>query len=189
MSSRYCPTCKTLLGNAALFCPNCGGRTDVLSDASGATAPLPPQQVYRPATPGPSSNQLALWAHLAPLIISALAFLTSFFVIGVFFALIAWVPPLVIKSINRDNPFVDRHAKESFNFQIFWLIISAGAAVVILLIGILTFGIGLIFGGIFLVIIALPLAVFMIVVQIRACIAASAGTEYIYPLLLFRVMK
>lgn len=183
MAKRFCPTCKSDVGGFA-YCPKCGGVTEVLENLQG----LKPESVLGMSTSS-SSNQSALWCHLAPLIITIISALTSFFALGLFLALLAWVPPLVIKSRNQEDTFVVGHAKESFNFQIFWLILTYSVIFLYIIVGILTLGIGLILGAIFFILIAIPLLVFVLVVQIRGCMAANAGQEYKYPLVFFRMMK
>jgi uncharacterized Tic20 family protein len=183
MTQRFCPTCKTVVGGFA-YCPKCGGQTELL-------AVLPEQAENQPysAAGVNTSRQSALWCHLGPLIITVVAALTGAFFIGILLGLFAWVPPLVIKSSKKADEFVIEHAKESFNFQVFWIIATYSAIAAWLFIGVITLGIGLVVGFLFWLIIIFPLAIFIIVVQIRGCLAASAGRTYKYPLVLFRLMK
>ena len=183
MPNRFCPTCKASVGGFA-YCPKCGGATEVLENTAG----LHTQSVFGMSA-SPSSNQSALWCHLAPLIITVIAALTSLLAVGFFLALLAWIPPLIIKSRHQEDAFVVAHAKESFNFQIFWLIVTYSMIFLYLITGILTLGIGLILGAILFILIAIPLIAFIMIVQIRGCSAANAGLEYKYPLVLFRVMR
>lgn len=183
MSKRFCPSCKSTVGGFA-YCPKCGGATEVLENMTE----LRVQSVLGMST-SLSANQSALWCHLAPLIITIVSALTSFFALGLLLALLAWVPPLIIKSRNQEDSFVVGHAKESFNFQIFWLILVYSVIFLYLILGILTLGIGLILGAIFFVIFAIPVLAFILIVQIRGCMAANAGLEYRYPLVFFRVMR
>lgn len=176
MKKKFCPKCKTTTAGFA-YCPKCGGTTEILKEE------------IREITKSDNGNQAALWCHLAPLILFVVSALTSFILIGFVIALLLWVPPLIIKTQNADNEFVVRHAKSSFNFQIFWLIASFGIVAIYLFIGILTLGIGLIVGAIAFLLLIVPLLVFLVVVMIKASMAASAGNEYEYPLVLFKVMK
>lgn len=183
MTKRFCPSCKTAVGGFA-YCPKCGGQTEmleVLQDESGN----PPYSAIGVTT----SRQSALWCHLGPLIITVVAALTGAFFIGILLGLFAWVPPLIIKSSKKADEFIMEHAKESFNFQVFWIIATYSAIAAWLFIGVITLGIGLVIGFLFWLLIVFPLAIFIIVVQIRGCLAASAGKTYKYPLVLFRLMK
>lgn len=175
MSKRFCVQCKTATGGFS-YCPKCGERTEILKDV-----------VSEKNSEG--STQAALWCHLAPLLLMVFSILTSFVLIGLIFALILWVPPLIIKSQYGDNEFVVRHAKSSFNFQIYWLIVSFAIFVVYLIGGILTLGIGLLVGAVFLLVILIPLIIVLLIFMIRASMAASSGKDYEYPLVLFKVMK
>jgi uncharacterized Tic20 family protein len=77
--------------------------------------------------------------------------------------------PLIMWLIKKnESPFVDRHGKESVNFQISVLIYFIVSAVLFFVII-----------GFFL---AAALFVFDIVVVIMAAIAANDGKEYRYPL-------
>lgn len=183
MTKRFCSQCKVSVGGFA-FCPKCGQTTEILEKVTGLSF----QSTLGMVSSG-SSTQSALWCHLAPLIITVISALTSFFALGLLLALLAWIPPLIIKSRNQDNPFVVSHAKESFNFQVFWLILTYTIIFLYLIFGILTLGIGLILGAVFFVIVAIPLLVFILVVQIRGCMAANSGQEYKYPLVMFRLMR
>ena len=182
MEQRFCPTCKTVVGGF-VYCPKCGKNTEVYSSIESETLTFSPKAAFT------GSNQAALWCHLGPLIITIAAALTSFLAIGVFLALFAWVPPLVIKTQKASDEFVVSHAKESFNFQIFWIIATYTVLAAYLVIGVLTLGIGLVLGFVIGLVVIIPLAILIIVVQVRGCLAASAGNLYRYPLVLFRVMK
>ena len=183
MAQRFCPSCKTSVGGFA-YCPKCGGQTDLLVEL--------PEQMGSGASDATNSNhsrQAALWCHLGPLIITVIAALTGAFFIGILVGLFAWVPPLIIKSSRKADEFVVDHAKESFNFQVFWIIATYSVIAAWLFIGVLTLGIGLVIGFLFWLLLIFPLAIFIIVVQVRGCIAASSGRTYKYPLVFFRLMK
>ena len=183
MAQRFCLLCKTAVGGFA-YCPKCGTRTEMLE-----TLQEPMGKHLFTSINENHSRQAALWCHLGPLIITVIAALTGAFFIGLLLGLLAWVPPLIIKSSKRADEFVIDHAKESFNFQVFWIITTYSAIVIWLFIGVITLGIGLVLGFLFWLLIVFPLAIFIIVVQIRGCLAASAGKIYRYPIVLFRLMK
>lgn len=183
MTQRFCPLCKTAVGGFA-YCPKCGAQTEMLAVLKEQTS----NQSYASVSEN-HSVQAALWCHLGPLIITVIAALTGAFFIGILLGLFAWVPPLIIKSSKKSDEFVVSHAKESFNFQVFWIIATYSAIVIWLFVGVITLGVGLVLGFLFWLLIIFPLLIFIIVVQIRGCLAASAGKTYRYPLVLFRLMK
>ena len=183
MSTRICLSCKEDV-KGFVFCPNCGGKTEIIETQNNNPNP------FAKFDKNPSElNQLAMWCHLGPLLIGVISFLLAFIAIGFILILFAWIPPVIIKSKNMDNKSVVFHANEALNFQFFWLITSAVLGLGYLVVGILTLGIGLIVGGILWLIIILPVLLFILISQIRAVMAASAGIEFRYPLVLFRLIK
>jgi uncharacterized Tic20 family protein len=72
---------------------------------------------------------------------------------------------------------------------LFWLISSAVLLTVYLILGVATLGIGLIVGGIAGLFLIFPVLLFILISQIRATSAASAGRDFRYPLVLFRILK
>jgi uncharacterized Tic20 family protein len=116
MAQHFCPSCKTAVGGFA-YCPKCGTQTEMLAVLQEQTG----NQLFTSISEN-HSRQAALWCHLGPLIITVIAALTGPFFIGILLGLFAWVPPLVIKSSKKADEFVVDHAKESFNFQVFWII-------------------------------------------------------------------
>jgi uncharacterized Tic20 family protein len=113
----------------------------------------------------------------------------AFVAVGFVLILFAWVPPLILKSKRSGDSFVVRNANEALNFQIFWLITTAAALISYLVLGVLTLGIGLIVGGVAGLVFIFPVLFFILISQIRATSAASAGKEFRYPLVLFRIIK
>ena len=81
------------------------------------------------------------------------------------------------------------NANEALNFQFFWLITSAVLLVAYFVLGVLTLGIGLVVGGIAGLVFIFPVLLFILISQIRATSAASAGKDFQYPLVLFRLIK
>jgi uncharacterized Tic20 family protein len=100
-----------------------------------------------------NSRNLATLSHLS-------AFIT-------FFGIPSLVGPLVLWLLNRDDPFVERQAKEALNFNISFLIYGVVAALsIILLVGL----------------IALPVVlVTWFVLVIVAAVKAGNGEDYQYP--------
>jgi len=143
---------------------------------------VPPESVVPP----PSSDPLPpsgsppqderLWATLAHL--SALA---GLLVTGAWFGWGCFIGPLIIWLVKKDSmPFVDDQAKEALNFNITVAIIG----VILLVLSIITFGIGLL--------LAIPagivIGVAWLVLTIIAAIKANEGTRYRYPFAL-RLIK
>jgi uncharacterized Tic20 family protein len=124
--------------------------------------------------PSAEERQWAMFAHLSALLG---ALLTGAFGGG-------WgcfIGPLVIWLIKKDTmPFVNDQGKEALNFNI----TVAIAAVILVLISLMTFGIGLI--------IAIPLWIIIgigwLVFTIMAAIKANEGVRYRYPFTL-RLIK
>jgi uncharacterized Tic20 family protein len=153
----FCSACQVEAASGK-FCTTCGRQ---LVDNPTKSA----DQVSTPAAVG-GNNNLAMWAHLAPLLAAT---------VGSFLGLVAllWLPGLLIRNSAKTD-FERRHATESLNFQLSLLVYVAGGFVV----GIATIGIGFLLlapAGACLIVAAL---VFMIM----ATIAGATGKEYRYPL-------
>ena len=154
----YCSACQIEVSNAK-FCTTCGRQL-----VAGA-APVV-EQVSVPAST--SKNNLAMWAHLAPLLGA---------VVGTFTALpyfLLWLPGVLIRQSATATDFDRRHATESLNFQLSLLVYIAGGIVF----SVATIGIGLLAVGPALV----GLAIAALIFNIMAIAAANGGREYRYPL-------
>jgi uncharacterized Tic20 family protein len=132
------------------------------------TPPPPPT-----GTPSAEEKQWALFAHLSALL--------GVLLTGFMFGCGAFLGPLVIWLIKKDTmPFVNDQGKEALNFNITLAIIGG----VLLVMTIMTFGIGLL--------ITWPVAVIVgigwLVLTIIAAIKASEGVAYRYPISL-RLIK
>ena len=145
------------------FCPSCGKQVNSVADLKQTS----------------NVNTLAMWTHLGALIVG----LSGGFVIITSF--LAWLPAFLIKQSNPDSPFVIRHANESMNFQLQWLIIIIPLAIISFIFTLVSLG----FGAILVIPIVIALGIFIVVVEIIATIAASKGEEYSYPLMFFRLIK
>jgi len=155
----FCTACQIEVSNAK-FCTTCGRQ---LLDASAPAE----SQVATPAAT--SSKNLAMWAHLAPLLAVVAGFLTA----GIVWLLL-WLPGVLIRQSASATDFDRRHATESLNFQLSILLyITAGTVF-----SIITIGIGLLIAGPALI----GLAIAALVFNIMAISAANAGREYRYPL-------
>lgn len=141
-----------------------------MSDIDGTTTPPPPPAV------GPSAEekQWAMFAHLSALVGGIL---TS----GWAGSIGCFIGPLVIWLVKKDTlPFVDDQGKEALNFNI-----TVGIVFLALLIlSIVTFGIGLVIAVPLWIIIGIAWLVFTII----AAVKANNGERYRYPLTL-RLIK
>jgi uncharacterized Tic20 family protein len=120
-----------------------------------------------------------MWAHLAGL--AAFLAFTPIALVG----FLSWLPALIIKQSRPQDEFVGRHSTEAMNFQLQWLILSLPVWLVSSILVWLTLGLALLI----FIPIAVVLGVFFAVVIVRAAIAASQGRNYVYPLMLFRLIK
>ncbi len=96
-------------------------------------------------------------------------------------ATLAFVGPLLVYLVHKDDPFIEHHAKEALNFQLtvlLALVVSVIAAIPAVIIGVLTLGIGLLLLGI----VVLTAIVLWFVLPIMAAVSASNGQGYRYPL-------
>ena len=155
----FCAACQIEVANAK-FCTTCGRQ---LVDASAPAE----SQVSTPAAT--SSKNLAMWAHLAPLLAVVAGFLTA----GTVWLLL-WLPGVITRQSASATDFDRRHATESLNFQLSLLLYIAAGTVF----SIITIGIGLLIAGPALI----GLAIAALVFNIMAISAANAGREYRYPL-------
>ena len=141
-----------------------------MSDIDGTTTPPPPPAV------GPSAEekQWAMFAHLSALVGGIL---TS----GWAGSIGCFIGPLVIWLVKKDAmPCVDDQGKEALNFNI-----TVGIVFLALLIlSIVTFGIGLVIAVPLWIIIGIAWLVFTII----AAVKANNGERYRYPLTL-RLIK
>jgi uncharacterized Tic20 family protein len=133
------------------------------------TTPPPPPA----GTPSAEEKQWALFVHLSALL--------GVFLTGFMFGWGAFLGPLIIWLVKKDTmPFVNDQGKEALNFNITLAIVG----VVLLLLTIMTLGVGLL--------IALPVGVLVgigwLVFTIIAAIKASEGVAYRYPISL-RLIK
>jgi len=136
--------------------------------------PPPPGEPPLAGAPSAEQRQWAMFAHLSSLVG---AILTGAFGGG-------WgcfIGPLIIWLVKKETmPFVDDQGKEALNFNI----TVAIAAVILLLLSLVTFGVGLIIAIPLWVIIGIGWLVFTII----AAIKANEGVRYRYPFTL-RLIK
>ena len=153
------------------------------SGGAGGAVPPPPAAggypgpgAWQAPQPHPSglSGELRGWsigAHLGGLIVGVSTA-----------AVFGFVGPLLVWLFKRDeHPFTDHHTKEALNFQLtvlLVLVLSVVLAIPAIIVGVITFGIGLVLLGI-LAVLAL---VAWIVLPIIGAVKASNGEGYRYPL-------
>lgn len=130
-----------------------------------APPPQPPLDAA-PVGPGSEARQWGMLAHLSALLGGLLT--------GAWMGWGCFIGPLIIWLIKKDSlPFVDDQAKEALNFNITMAILG----VLLLLLTIVTFGLGFI--------ITIPLAVivgvYWLVCTIVAAVKANEGVAYRYP--------
>jgi len=124
-------------------------------------------------TPSAEERQWAMFAHLSALL--------GAIVTGHMFAWGCFIGPLVIWLIKKDTmPFVDDQAKEALNFNITLAIVGLA----LLVLSIITLGLGLL--------IAVPVGIIAgvawLVLTIVAAVKANEGVAYRYPISL-RLIK
>lgn len=142
---------------------------------------VPPESVLPPSPPlsarGVPTAEERTWGMLAHLSSLLGGLLTAAFGGG-------WgcfIGPLIVWLVKKDNmPFVDDQGKEALNFNI----TVAIASIVLLLLSIMTLGIGLLIAIPLWIIIGIVWLVFTIVASIKA----NEGVCYRYPLTL-RLIK
>jgi uncharacterized Tic20 family protein len=137
---------------------------------SDVSTPPPPPAM---GSPSAEEKQWALFAHLSALLGALLT--------GIWFGWGCFLGPLVIWLVKKDTmPFVNDQGKEALNFNITLAIIG----VILLLLVIMTLGIGLL--------VAIPVGIIVaigwLVLTIVAAIKASEGVAYRYPISL-RLIK
>lgn len=151
---------------------------DMLPPSEPPAPPPPPQAPPPPpvsagGTPSAEERQWAMFAHLSALLGGILT--------GAFGGLGVFIGPLVIWLVKKETmPFVDDQGKEALNFNITIGII--GLALVVL--SILTFGIGLLLA----IPVGLVVGVGWLVLTIIAAIKSNEGVVYRYPVCL-RLVK
>lgn len=111
-----CIFCGQVLEEGAISCPKCGRPV-------GAETPPPA---------GNSSTNLAMWAHLGPLLVNVVAFFLFVTGAGPFFGALGFLPALLIMKSQKADVFAKSHAKESLNFQLFWLLMNTLATISII---------------------------------------------------------
>lgn len=132
---------------------------------------VPPNDVVTPppapaGTPSAEEKQWALFAHLSAILGGILT--------GHMFGWGCFVGPLIIWLVKKDTmPFVNDQGKEALNFNITLAIVGFA----LLVLSIITFGIGLLIAIPAGIVIGIGWLVFVVI----AAIKASEGVAYRYP--------
>jgi uncharacterized Tic20 family protein len=93
--------------------------------------------------------------------------------------LTGFLAPLILWLVKKEeSAFINHHGKESLNFSISVTLYTVGLTIVMMVLGVITFGIGFIV----LVPIYFLLIIGFYIVEILACIAASRGEWHRMPL-------
>jgi hypothetical protein len=159
----YCVSCAKDV-KTGKFCPTCGRQLLTTTELKAEVS-----ATEQSAASIKGSSNMAMWAHLAPLIGAAVAPLLYFIT-----AFLLWLPAVLIRSSSKATEFDKRHATESLNFQItLALYIVAGLSV-----GFATLTLAFLIIGPFLI----ALGVAAVIFNIMGAVAANSGKEYRYPL-------
>jgi uncharacterized Tic20 family protein len=174
-----CAHCGAAARGTELYCSGCGrafipdvGVPRAQGGAAGATltAPAPARQAtvapLAPMTPG--SRSWAAAAH-ATALVGALS--------G---GIAAFVGPMIIWLVRRDDPFAGEHARQALNFHLSVLLYAVVGTLAGLIVTLLTIGLA----ALVLVPLALVAVVGYLVVSIVGALAAADGRPFTYPLTL-----
>ncbi|MCQ4165331.1 DUF4870 domain-containing protein [Tahibacter sp. P2K] len=132
-------------------------------------APPPPPPLESGAAISAEERQWAMFAHLSALLGGILT--------GAFGGLGVFIGPLVIWLMKKETmPFVDDQGKEALNFNI----TVAIACLALVVLSVVTLGIGLLIAVPLFLVIAVAWLVFTIIATIKA----NEGVAYRYPLCL-----
>jgi len=126
----------------------------------------------RPIATKSGNANLAMWAHLGPLLGALVGFWTGLPLV------LLWLPGLLIRNSAKATDFERRHATESMNFQFTLLVVVSGYLLIGTVVALATLGLALIA----LLPILVGIGIYALVVNIMAVSAGSAGREYKYPL-------
>ena len=129
--------------------------------------PTQPPPLFHPSGLTQTEMNLSMWCHLIPI----LAAVTGMGILG-------FLGPLLIQQTNTlQSAFLERHSRESLNFQISMLIYYGVCAILTVLIGLLTLGLGFL--------LAIPvfgiLIIGSLVLGIIGTIKANNGEHFDYP--------
>jgi len=197
----YCSSCSAATVSGARYCSSCGA--DQSWGAVPAQPPPPASSQFSlgdpawfPPAPQPygaaSERNVAMWTHLAPLIMWGVALLLGATGVGLLVGFLCWIPPLVMRNstTGKSSQFARVQATESLNLQLTALIISTAYLVLVLI------GVGILFAGslggfgvIWLVVIAgVALYVLAVVQMIMGAVKAHGGQHFRY-WINFRMVK
>lgn len=125
-------------------------------------APAPAFAGAPPSTEG--DRGIATLAHLSSLIALVIGF--------------AFIGPLVIWAVKKDDPYVRAHAAEALNFTLSWTLWGIVGGILAVVVVVVTFGVGVLA----VIPIAIGVAIWGLVLVILAAMKANRGEMYRYPL-------
>lgn len=169
-----CAHCGAAAWGTELYCPGCGRAfiPDAVLPAGRSAAAV--GTLARPAPPvvaAPLASGSRSWAAAAH---------ATALVGAVSGGLAAFVGPLIIWLLRRDDPFAAEHARQALNFNLSVLVYAVVGAVAGIAVSILTLGLALL--------VLLPLTAIAVlayfVVSIVGAAAAAGGRPFTYPLAL-----
>lgn len=104
---------------------------------------------------------------------------TSGMLVHLLAILTGWIGVLIIWLVKKDQSrFVDFHGREALNFLISFFLYAVGLMALAMVVGVLTFGLGMfVIFSVFII-----LGITQLVLEIMACVAANRGEWYRYPL-------
>jgi hypothetical protein len=76
VATRICLSCKEDV-KGFVFCPKCGGGTELIETQESKL-----ESFLENGSISGSSSQIAMWCHLAPLLIGVISFLLAFVAVG-----------------------------------------------------------------------------------------------------------
>ncbi|MDQ4007041.1 MAG: DUF4870 domain-containing protein [Actinomycetota bacterium] len=118
-----------------------------------------------------------MWAHLGALLVTWLGGTLS----GGLLTLAGWVFPLVVMNMyGVRSPYVRESARESVNFQLSWLLYWVVLMVPLVLVTLVTFGLGLI---LFIPVVVAGV-ILELVFNVIGAVKASRGELWRYPMVI-----
>src|SRR5690606_26363299 len=154
-------------GGARPFAPSTGREGSEMTEEPTVQAPPPPPPETPASGISAEERQWAMFAHLS-------ALLGGLVTAGWAFSIGCFLGPLTIWLMKRDTmPVVADQAKEALNFNI----TLAAVMLVLLLVGVLTLGIGVLIAVPLMLLIGLAALVFIVM----AAIKSNEGVAYRYP--------
>lgn len=158
-----CVHCGGAASGQELYCPACGR-----AFIPDMTAPAPAGATLAVAST-PESRNWALAAHLTAIAGALLGGIAAF------------VGPLVVWLLRRDDPFAAEHARQALNFNLSVLLYVVVGALASIVVTVFTLGLALIALVPLLAVVGLVAFVTYAVTSVSGAVAASRGRAFRYP--------